>query len=134
VPTPSCRGARLRRSTPDDDLGIDAGRIDVAEDRGDAAERAPCRRRPLRDLGRHHLAWRRAAFLAGRHEDVHEHAAIERHDVPHAVFVAIVSSDDRRVLALEDANDASLDTPALLDPLDTGDHAVAVHGFVQVGP
>ena len=78
----------------DDDFGVDAGRIDVAEHVGHAADRAARGRRPARELDDDHLAGRRAAFLPGRDEDVHEHAAIERHDVSHAVVVAVVAADD----------------------------------------
>src|SRR5262249_28108464 len=114
-----------------DDLGIDARGVDVAEDVGDVADRAPRRRRPARQLDDHHLAGRGAAFLPGRHEDVHQHAAIERGDVTHAVLVAVVASDDRRVAALEDPDDASFGAPALLDPFDPDHDAIAVHRFVQ---
>ena len=116
----------------DDDLGVDARRVDVAEHFGDAADGAARRGRPARELDDDHLARRRAAFLAGRHEDVHQHAPIERHDVAHAVLVAVVAADDPRVAALEDADDAPFDAAAFLDPLDARDDAVAVHRLVQV--
>src|SRR5262249_29825135 len=118
----------------DDDLGVDARRIDVAEDLGDVADRAARRRRPARQLDDHHLARRRAAFLSGRHDDVHQHAAIERGDVAHAVLVAVVAADDGGVAAFEDADDAALGAAAFLDPLDAHDDAVAVHRFVQQRP
>ena len=131
-------GDRLRRVRvgnavlADDDLGVDAGRVDVAEHLGDAADRAARRGRPARQLDGHHLARRRAAFLPRRHEDVHQHAPIERHDVAHAVVVAVVAADERRVGALEDADDAPFGAAAVLDPLDADDDAVAVHRLVEV--
>ena len=87
--------------------------------------------RPAGELDDHHLARRRTAFLSRRHEDIHQHPAIERRDVAHAVVVAVVAADDRRVGALEDADDASFGAAAFLDPLDTNDDAVAVHRLVQ---
>ena len=116
----------------DDDLGVDARRVDVAEHLGDAADGAARGGRPARQLDGDHLAGRRAAFLARRHEDVHQHAPIERHDVAHAVVVAVVAADDPRVGALEDADDAPFGAAAVLDPLDADDDAVAVHRLVEM--
>ena len=124
----------------DDDLGVDARRIDVAEHFRHAADRAARRGRPPGQFHGHHLAGRRAAFLSRRDEDVHQHAAVERHDVAHAVrarlrpcrLVALVTADQRFVTALEDADDATFGTPVVLDPLDADDDAVAVHGFVEM--
>ena len=73
-----------------------------------------------------------AAFLARRNEDVHQHAAIERRDVAHAVLVAVVAADDPFVGALEDADDAPFGAPAVLDALDAHDDAIALHRFVEV--
>ena len=39
----------------------------------------------------------------------------------------------RAVRALEHTNDAALDTSVALHPLDADDHAVAMHGFIEVG-
>ena len=131
-------GDRLRRMRvgnavlADDDLGVDAGRVDVAEHLGDAADRAARGGRPARQLDRHHLAGRRAAFLARRDDDVHQHAAIERRDVAHAVLVAVVAADERFVAALEDPDDAPFGAAALLDALDAHHDAIAVHRFVEV--
>ena len=103
APSADGLGDRLRRVRvgnavlPDDDLGVDARRVDVAEHFGDPADGAARRGRPARQLDDHHLARRRAAFLTRRDEDVHQHAAIERHDVAHAVVVAVVAADERRV-------------------------------------
>src|SRR6185436_10456161 len=115
----------------DDDLGVDAGRVDVAEHVDDASDRAARLRRPPGQLDADHDARIGAALLARRDEDVHEHAAIEGHDVAHAVDVAIVAADDRLVRALEDADDPPLGAPAVLDPLDADHDAVAVHRLVQ---
>jgi hypothetical protein len=116
----------------DDDLGVDARCVDVAQHLGDASDGAARGGRPARELGQHHLARRRAAFLAGRHEDVHEDAPIERHDVPHAIVATIVAADNPGIAPLEDADDASFDAPAFLDAFDADDHAVAVHCFVEM--
>ena len=70
----------------DDDLGVDAGRVDVAEHLDDAADR-----RRASAVGQRVSSTITispgvgAAFLPGGIEDVHQHAAIERHDVAHAV-------------------------------------------------
>ena len=88
----------------------------------------------------HHVARRRTALVTRRHEDVHQHAPIERHDVAHAGrprvasgrVVALVATDDRRAAAFKDADDASLDPPAFLDPFDARDDAIAVHRLVQM--
>ena len=117
---------------PDDDFRVDARRIDVAEHFGDAADGAARGRRPPGQFHRHHVARRRAAFLARRDDDVHQHAAVERHDVAHAVFVAIVAADERLVAALEDPDDAPFRTPVVLDALDAHDDTVAVHRFVEM--
>ena len=115
----------------DDDLGVDAGRVDVAEHFGHAPDRAARRRRPARELDADHQSRIGAAFLARRNEDIHQDPAIERHDVSHAVLVAIVAADDPLVGSFEDADDPSLGTASLLDPLDAHDHAIAVHRFVH---
>ena len=73
-----------------------------------------------------------AAFLPGRDEDVHEHAAIEWRDVAHAVLVAVVAADDPLVRALEDADDPAFDAPAVLDPFDPDDDAIALHRLVEI--
>ena len=108
------------------------GAFDVAQHFGDAADRGARGRRPARQLHRHHLAGRRAAFLAGRNEDVHQHASIERRDVAHAVLVAVVAADDPLVGALEDADDPAFDAAAILDPLDPDDDAIALHRLVEI--
>src|SRR5206468_4379506 len=108
-----------------------ARRVDIAEHFGDAADRAARRSRPTRQFDLHHLARRCAALLSRRNEDVHEHAAIERHDVTHGALVAIVPADERFVRAFEDTNDAPFGPATLLDALDADDDAIAVHRFVE---
>ena len=116
----------------DDDFGVDAGCIDVAEHLGDAPDGSARGGRPPCQLDHHHLAGRGAALLAGWDEDVHQDAPIERHDVPHAALVAVVAADDPLVAALEDADDASFGASAFLDSLDPHHHPIAVHRLVQV--
>ena len=84
-------------------------------------------RRPARQLDGHHLAGLTRRLPARRNDDVHQHAAIEGHDVAHAALVAVVAADEPLVAALEDADDAALGAAAVLDPLDPHDDAVAVH-------
>ena len=116
----------------DDDLGVDAGCVDVAEHVGDAADRAARGGRPARQLDDHHLSRRRAAFLARRDDDVHQHAAIEWRDVAHAAVVAVVAADQRAVAALEHPDDAPFGAAAVLDALDADHDAVAVHRLVEM--
>ncbi len=126
-------GVRVRDAVfADDDLGVDARRVDVAEDIGDPPDRAARRGRPASEFERHHLARRRAALLSGRDDDVHQHAAIEGHDVAHPVFVAVVAADDPFVGALENPDDPPFGATAVLDALDPDDDAVAVHRVVEV--
>ena len=117
---------------PDDDLGVDAGRIDVAEHLGHAADRAARAGRPAGELHHDHLPRGGAALLAGRNEDVHQHAPVERHDIPHAAVIAVVAADDPVAAALQNADDAPFRPSALLDALDPDHHPITVHGFVQV--
>src|SRR5439155_25154119 len=116
----------------DDDFRVDAGRVDVAEHVGDAADGAARRGRPARELDDHHLPGRRAALLPRRHDDVHQHAPIKRRDMPHAAVVAVIAADERAVPALEDTDDPSLRAPAVLDALDADDDTVAVHRLVEM--
>ena len=66
----------------DDDLRVDARRVDVAQHVGDPPDRAASLGRPPRQLDGDHLARRSTALLAGRDDDIHEHAAVERHHIP----------------------------------------------------
>src|SRR5215831_13354333 len=114
-----------------DDFGVDAGRVNLPQHVRDAPYRAASRRGPTRNLHRHHLAGRRAAFVSRRNENIHEHAPVEWHDVAHARVVSVVAADDPCAAALENADHAAFDAPTLFDSLDTHDDAIAVHGFVQ---
>ena len=91
-----------------DDLRVDAGLVDPAEHFDHASDRPARRRRPPRDLDEHHLAGFGRRRLPGRHMDVGQHAAVERHDVAETRLVHLESADDGRLAALEDADDASL--------------------------
>ncbi len=116
----------------DDDLGVDARRVDVAEDARDPAERGPHRRRPPRNLDGHHLAGSGAGILSRLDDDIHQHAAIEWHDMSHAVLAPIVAADDRTVGALEDTQDAPFGASTVFETLDARDDAIAVHRFVEM--
>ena len=129
------RFRRMRVGNPpfaDDDLGVDAWCVDVAEHIGDPADGAPRGGRPARQLDDHHLSRRRAALLTRRDDDVHQHAAVEWRDVAHAAVVAVVAADERAVAALEHPDDAPFGAAALLDALDANDDAVAVHRLVEM--
>src|SRR6185436_1129649 len=102
----------------DDDFGIDARSVDVAEHLGDTAGGPARRGWPPRQLHGHHLTGCRAALLAGRDEHVHQQSPLERYDVAHCVVVAIVAADEPLVAALQDANDPPFGAAALLDALD----------------
>ncbi len=115
----------------DDDFGVDARLVDVAEHFGDPTDCAARGGRPPRELDDHHVARRCAAFLARRNEDVHQHAPVERRNVPHAVVAAFVAADDRLVRALDDPDDPAFGFAAVLDALDSDDDTVAVHRFVE---
>ena len=64
----------------DDDLGVDAGGIDVADDLDDLADRSARSRRPSRDRGRDHVVRLRVPLVARRNLHVHDQPAIERDD------------------------------------------------------
>ena len=115
----------------DDDLGVDARLVDVAEHLEHLADRSARRRRPAGDVDRDHVVRLRVALLAGRDLDVHDQPPVEGHDEARAGAVGLEAADDRRRAALEDAQDASF--RALVgDALDARDHAVAVHRLIQV--
>ena len=129
-----CLGAVLvgDAELADDDLGVDTGLLDVAEDLEDAAEGAARRRRPARDLGHDHVPGLRVlALLVGDHH-VHDQAAVERDEIPCAGVVDFEAADNRLGPALEDADDPSFG-PVLPPLFDPRDHTVAVHRLVQVG-
>ena len=115
----------------DDDFGIDARRVDVADHLDDLADRPARRRRPSRDGGRHHIVRFRVALVAGRNLHVHDQAAIERDDEAGAGSVSLEASDDRRRATFEDPQDAAL-RAFVRHALDSRDDAVAVHRLIQV--
>jgi hypothetical protein len=63
--------------------------------------------------------------------DVGDQPSVERDDITQATVDGFEAADDRRVRALEDANDPSFD-PLLRVPFDPCDDAIAVHGFGQL--
>ena len=105
------RGVAVRVVDPvlaDDDLEVDAGRVDVAEHLDDAAGGAARRRRPARDRDRHHLARLGALGLGRLDLDVDQDLLVERHDVAEARGVEDVAADDLRRGPLEHLDDAAL--------------------------
>ena len=64
----------------DDDLGVDARRVDVAEHFLDAAKRTAAGRRPARDLDQDHVRRLGLAAIVRRNLDVHDHPPVERDD------------------------------------------------------
>src|SRR3989442_1461535 len=116
----------------DDDFGVYARGVDVAEHLGHTADGPACRGGPPRQLYRHHLTGRRPTFLPRRDEHIHQQPPLERQDVTHAVVVAIVAADEPLVASLQDANDSAFGAAAVLDALDAHDDAVAVHRFVEM--
>ena len=116
----------------DDDLGVDAGSIDRTEDLDDATERRTARRRPAGELRDHHRARLRVSCVGGGHLHVGEEPLVEGHDEAEAGVVQVEASNNRRVRALEDADDPALDAVGLL-PLDAHDDAVAMQRFLEVG-
>ena len=87
-------------------------------------------RRP-RDLGAHHLARAAPASLAGRDEQLVQHALVEGHHVAAEAPVLLVAAHDARQRALEHADDAALG-PLGGDALDAHHHAVAVQRLLHV--
>ena len=117
----------------DDDLGVDALLVDVAEHFDNLADRTAGGRRPRRDFHHHHLSRFRRSRLAGRHVHVRDNAPIERLHKAKTGFRDIEAADDRGIAALEDANDPPLE-PVLDRPaLDAHEHAIAVHRLLDVG-
>ncbi len=118
----------------DDDLDVDAGIVDVAQHLDDPPHRIARRGRPADDLHRHHLPRLRLAGAGAFGDvDVHQHAAVERHDERHAARVHHVAADDGGRAALEDADDHAFRPVVIAPPLDADDHPVAVHGLAEIG-
>jgi hypothetical protein len=115
-----------------DDLEVDAGILETSEDGGDAAVRVARRRWRTRDLGHDHLPRTRGSRRAHGNEDLVQDAPIEGHDVAtDASFGLLVAADDARHVALEDADDASLE-PFGRRALDARHDAVAVECFLKI--
>ena len=111
----------------DDDLDIDVGIADIAEDLDDAALGIARPFRVLGDLGINHLAGLGAVELGLGNIQVEAQAGIEGLDVPE-VFGALESADDVLPRSLEQANDFPLHLAAAAHALLAGDDQVAVHG------
>src|SRR5262249_6124351 len=67
-------------------------------------------------------------------ENVHEHPAVERRHITHAVGAPFIAADDPLVGALENADDPPFGASTFFHPLDADDDAIAVHRVVQQGP
>jgi hypothetical protein len=114
-----------------DDFGIDAGFVDVAEHFDHASERTARGRGPAGDLDGHHVTGLRIGAVARRNVHVHDDAAVERHHEAEPGLVHVKPADNGRAAALEDPDDASLG--ALVGhALDARDDAIAVDGLIQV--
>ena len=61
------------------------------------------------------------------------HAAIERLHEAETRVVYVEAADDRRIAALENADDAPFETILRRPALDAREHAIAVHRFLDVG-
>ena len=117
----------------DDDLGVDPLLVDVAEHLDDLADRPARRGGPRRDFNDDHLARLGRSPLARRHMHIGHDAAIERLHEAETRVVDVEAADDRRIAALENADDAPFE-PVLRRPaLDAREHAIAVHRFLDVG-
>ena len=115
----------------DDDLEVDTGVGEVAQHLGDPPHGVAGGGGRPRHVRRDHLARDGAAFLAGRDEELVQHAAVERHHVAAEAPVDLVAAHDALVGALEDADDAALG-PLGGAALDAGHDAVAVEGLAEV--
>ena len=116
----------------EDDLGVDAGVVDVAENFGDAAGRAARRRRPARDRDRHHLARLGAHRLVAGNLHLGGQPLVERHHERQAGVIEIEAADDAARRALEHLNDLPFGAAILAIPLNANDDAIAVQRLLQV--
>ena len=116
----------------DDDLRVDAGVVDVAEHFDDVADRPACGGRPAANLDDHHVVRLGRQAASRRDVDVRPDAAVEGNDVGKTARVRFETADDGVLRALDDANDAPLETLRRL-AFDAHRHTVAVHGFGEVG-
>ena len=116
----------------DDDLGVDALLVDIAEHLDDLPDRAARGGGPRRDLHEHHLAPLGRTRLPGRHVHVARDPSIEGLHETEARVVDVETADDRRVPAREHADDASIDAVVARPALDAREHAIAVHRLLDV--
>ncbi len=115
----------------DDDLGVDTRLVDGAENVSDAAQGRPGGSRPSSDFHRHHVTGLGVLLLTRWNLDVHNQPAVERHDEAHPALVDVETPDGCRRTPFQDAKDSAL-RATVRDTLDAGDHAIAVHGLVQI--
>ena len=115
----------------DDDLEVDTGVGEVAQDLGDPPHGIARGGGRPRHVRRDHLARDGAALLAGRDEELVQHAAVEGHHVAAEGPVDLEAAHDALVGPLEDADDAALGALCGV-ALDAGHDAVAVEGLADV--
>ena len=118
----------------DDDLGVNARLVDVAQYFSHPAERAARGSWPARNLDQNHLPGFCLALFAVRYVHVHDQASVERHHEAKIGAVLIELADDRAGPALQDAYDASFGASVAADAFDARDHPVAVHRLIEVAP
>ena len=117
----------------DDQPRVHAGRVDIAEHRGDAADRVARGRGPARDLDLHHLAGHGGRGFRARHMDIHHQPPVEWNDVRQTGIIDVVAAGEALGCALEDTYDAPLAAIRRAPALDARHDPVAVHRLVQVG-
>jgi hypothetical protein len=117
----------------DDDFGVDPLLVDIAEHLDDLANRPARRGRPRGDFNDDHLAPLGRSPLTRRHMHIGHDAAIERLHEAETRVVYVEAADDRRIAALENADDAPFETILRRPALDAREHAIAVHRFLDVG-
>jgi hypothetical protein len=125
---------RLRREPirylvfADRDLDLHARVVDLAQHLGDAAHRLRVHRRRLGEFHRHHLAGDGRGRGVLGDQDVLAVAAVFRGHQPRAAFVE-QPSDDGRLAALDDLEDAAFGPALAIEAHETHLDAVAVqHG------
>ena len=115
----------------DDDLGVDALLVDVAEHFQDLADRTARRRRPRGDLARRTISPGSAARRLSGRECTSVRKPRRKAARSRAESVHVEAADNRGVAALEHADDAALE-PSSGVPLDAREHAIAVHRLLHV--
>ena len=113
------------------DLDLHAGIVDLAEHLGDAADRLRVHRRRLHQLDRDDLAGLGVGDAVLRHDDVLAVALVFGREQPDAALVQ-QPADDRRLLALEDLEDAALGPALLVVADDARLDAVAVQDALHL--